>query len=143
MSSATYGDVKTLFFNAGNRPAVVIGVTYMVYPRANHDEIGFGADALVAANTLPMVLQPHDARLISLKIPLKHIVDNYEHGTPIVDRNNHTLYEFYVEVNFEALDSVGISHSSSTGFQIRTEVSSSNWASFGHVGEYNLVSLLE
>jgi hypothetical protein len=139
----TYGDIQVGFFNAGNRPAVITGAGYIVYPRADHDAIGFGADVVVAPNTFPMVLPSHDVRVVSLKIPLKNIVDNYEHGTPVIDQNGSGLYEFYIELNFDALDSNGKKHSSTTGLKTKTKVSSSKWDSFGGVGEYNLVPLLK
>ena len=136
-----------VYINAGNRPAIVINTGYML--RGSKDDplrtIEFGGNATTAQHTLPLVLPPHEVRVVDLRIPISDLVNNYEHGTPVPTERSpshrSTDREFIIRLTFDTLDSKGAEHNAWSEDQGPTGVSNSGWV-FGPAPNRALISLL-
>lgn len=141
--------VQVAFFNAGNRPALVLGSEYQLSDRPSLDDGGFGGDVEVDSETFPMVLAPRDLKLADLRIPLQAIIANYSSGAVVspeddlsgearlerVGAASESLRRFYAGLRVKAVDSLGVTHISWSGMQVAIDVSPTHWASLSRIGK--------
>jgi hypothetical protein len=99
----------TALVNAGNRPALVMAVSYNVGPPGEHWD--FSNQVATDGKLLPFVIQPHDIRMVDFGIPEDSLVGNLSSGSPVKDPNDPgPVAEFNCSFGVVSLDSGGVSH---------------------------------
>jgi hypothetical protein len=141
--------LKVAFFNAGNRPAIITGATYQLSDLPNLENGGFGNEVLVDPGTFPFLVAARDLRLVSLKIPVRVVVESFDHGARIPQPTNdpsQELRRFFAGLRYEAIDSAGMMHLTWSGMEISIEVSKTGWRRLGPVNpkkQFSLTPLLQ
>lgn len=97
-----YYVARVLLSNTGNRPAVVLGVRNGLLGERQF-EMTFVEEPVVLANTFPIIVPPHDVRLLDVRLPLQSVIAVRAQGEPTGD--NYKTFQWYLE--FETLDSNG------------------------------------
>lgn len=117
-----YIGVRVFFFNSGNRPAVVLEPQYGFSKTGIGDTRCQGENCRVevASKTFPLVLIPHDIRVIDLKIPVR-LADAARLMSGDTNQNQEAVRRFYANLVFPALDSDGKEHSA-TSAQMRVDL---------------------
>ncbi|MBX3568877.1 MAG: hypothetical protein KF914_12520 [Rhizobiaceae bacterium] len=100
--------VKTVFANPGNRPAIVLGVTYQYAGRRDLDQGGFGGPVGVADGLFPLIVAPRDLKVVELNVPIAVAGGHFDEGAP--DRSDSAARQFYFGFQIESIDSAGVKH---------------------------------
>jgi hypothetical protein len=102
--------VRVAFTNAGNRPAVVLSAMYQFSNSPNKDSGAMGGWCTTAKETFPLFIQPHDIRLVDLKIPANGMIANFDSGAPVttpISSDSGQESQFFYALAFKSLDSEG------------------------------------
>lgn len=105
-----YVVVRVAFTNAGNRPAIVLSAMYQFSDRPNMDHWALGGWCITAKETFPLLIQPHDIRLVDLKIPARDMIANFDSGVPVttpISSDSDQESQFFYALQFKSLDSEG------------------------------------
>lgn len=140
--------LKVAFFNAGNRPAIITGATYQLSDLPNLENGGFGNEVLVDPGTFPILVAARDLRLVNLKIPVRSVVDSFDHGARVPQSTSspqQELRRFFAGLRYEAIDSAGMMHLAWSGMEISIDVSKMGWRRLGPASpkkQFSLTPLL-
>ncbi len=136
------------FVNTGNRAAVVLQAEYVANQTPALLAGAFGAPVTTEKEVFPLLLLPHEIRVINLRMPFSHLISNYENGAPS-DNPNSTpqdpLRTFFCGFTFRTLDSQGAVHDAWTGMEFKVDVSKTKLGGLGPIrptSQYPLTQLL-
>lgn len=106
--------IKVAFINAGNRQAIVLRPTFQLADTTNAYN-GASGGKLNESNSFPIILQPHEMKLIDLKISADEI--NLYPGK-IIDSSKGKTYQTFCQIQFFGLDSKGVTHQENGDFSV-------------------------
>ena len=128
------------FVNTGNRPSVVLVGDYMLSRSPTELDRGFGWHAETLKGIFPLLLPPHDIRVVDLRVPINWMIENYDNGAESQNPNStpaNPEHVFYCGFTFKTLDSRGVVHNSEWKAQFHIDVTKSGWAGMGPMNSTN------
>jgi hypothetical protein len=94
--------IQVAFMNAGNRQAIVLKPYYYLTGENNEQSFTAGGE-FTNNNEIPFMLQPHEMKLINLKLSLEEI--NLNPGSIIDSTDKKKTYQSFCKLQFYGLDS--------------------------------------
>lgn len=133
----TFVVVRLAFINSGNRPTIVLGVDYALsdHPSTAKEPFDVGP-CETDQQTFPLLVQPHDIRLVDLKIPASFLIADFDSGAPVqpaMSSESGQEAQFFYALDFKSLDSEGAYHDVQSDFFGRVNVSKKRLVGGGSV----------
>jgi hypothetical protein len=104
------GHLALIFTNPGNRQGVVERINYSLKGKMSNNEIGENTNS----DSLPFVLQPHEIKILDLKLSGKFLADQFELGDTAIEKRGLDSFvvvsKFGCRINIWAIDSKGKLH---------------------------------
>jgi hypothetical protein len=98
--------LKVAFFDSGNRNAVIMGASYTLLDQQQNQ---YGDPPVYAGNPFPLLLLPHDIRVVAMTIPAADVTRHYGNADPCTGGSGCAAggRMLKLRLNYYAIDSVG------------------------------------
>jgi hypothetical protein len=97
--------VQVAFVNGGNRQAIVLAPWFQLADTTNSYNGAWGGD-FDNRSSFPIILQPHEMKLVDLKLSARLLTLNPSR----ISKENPSMYEYYLAVEYFSLDSKAKKH---------------------------------
>jgi hypothetical protein len=129
--------VRVVLINAGNRPAIVLGVDYEYSPRIDREDT-IGGSVLAEKGLFPLLVLPRDIRVADIAVPPTLAIQNFHNVEPTDDPSTR---DFACRLEFRSLDSRGRPYRATTPYFVWVHVAANGLRGSSTIDEVFPVAL--
>jgi hypothetical protein len=126
---------RVAFSNSGNRPAIILDVDCIINDQPNMKGTAFSSGCKAPDKIFPLIIQPHDVRLVDVEVQGKALEESFNHGKRISLSGRGEVARFFCALQYSAIDSGGVYHQVLGQYIASFDVTSTRFAGFGLLGK--------